>query len=164
VTGEGDPVTPAAIEEFATDEGALIARVTDRREVETDAEVDVSFADPEDAVRERVDEMELSEAALDVEEAVRADTVPDTNVRETVKRRVEEQIDDLDGFDRDESGGRDGDNADDEAETADGDDEIETADGDEPVDSNGEPAGGNGEAETADAAGTDGQVSMEDYL
>jgi len=28
----GDPVTPAAIEEFATDEGALIARVTDRRE------------------------------------------------------------------------------------------------------------------------------------
>jgi len=40
VTGEGDPVTPAAIEEFATDEGALIARVTDRREVETDAEID----------------------------------------------------------------------------------------------------------------------------
>jgi len=69
--------------------------VTDRREVETDAEIDVSFADPEDAVRERVEEMGLSEAAFDVE-AVRADTIPDTNVRETVKRRVEERIDDLD--------------------------------------------------------------------
>jgi len=30
VTGEGDPVTPAAIEEFATDEGALIDRSRDR--------------------------------------------------------------------------------------------------------------------------------------
>jgi len=149
VTGEGDPVTPAAIEEFATDQGALIARVTDRREVETDAEVDVSFADPEDAVRERVEEMGLSEAALDVEEAVRADTVPDANVRETVKRRVEERIDDLDdlgAFDRSES---DSGGADDSSET--GDDEP-TGDG-EPAD---EPTG--------DGEPTDGQISMEDYL
>ena len=100
VRGDGDPVTPAAIEEFATEEGALIARVTDRREVETDAEVDVSFADPEDAVRERIEEMSLSEAARDVDEAVRADTLPDSNVRETVKGRIEERIDDLDAFDR----------------------------------------------------------------
>ncbi|MGQ3328582.1 DNA double-strand break repair protein Mre11 [Halorubrum sp. FL23] len=156
VTGEGDPVTPAAIEEFATDEGALIARVTDRREVETDAEVDVSFADPEDAVRERVEEMGLSEAGLDVEEAVRADTVPDTNVRETVKRRIEERVDDPDdlgAFDRSEArgGARDepGDGVESEADDGGAD---ESTDGDattEPTDSGDEP---------------DGQVSMEDYL
>ena len=173
VTGEGDPVTPAAIEEFATDEGALIARVTDRREVETDAEVDVSFADPEDAVRERVEGMGLSEAARDVEEAVRADTVPDTNVRETVKRRVEERIDDLDGsdglgaFDRgeDAAGAAESDEteSDDEAPTGESDetepdDEAPTDDGDETA-----TADDDGTA-TADAAETDGQVSMEDYL
>src|SRR6056297_1085687 len=87
VTGDGEPVTPAAVEEFATEDGALIARVTDRREVETDGEVDVNFADPEDAVRDRLDEMSLSTATRDVERAVRSETVPDTNVRETVKRR-----------------------------------------------------------------------------
>ncbi|WP_424013991.1 DNA double-strand break repair protein Mre11 [Halorubrum xinjiangense] len=98
ITGEGDPVTPAAVEEFATDEGALIARVTDRREVDADGEVDVSFADPEDAVRDRLDELPLSTAARDVERAVREDTVPDTNVRETVKRRVEERLDEEEGL------------------------------------------------------------------
>ena len=152
VTGDGDPVTPAAIEEFATDEGALIARVTDRREIETDAEVDVSFADPEDAVRERVEEMSLSEAARDVDEAVRADTLPDSNVRETVKGRVEERIDDLDAF----AGGddeRDADTA--ESDEPDGDDGgAENAESDEP----------DGVASDEETSGTDGQVSMEDYL
>jgi len=161
VTGEGDPVTPAAIEEFATDEGALIARVTDRREVETDAEIDVSFADPEDAVRERVEEMGLSEAAFDVEEAVRADTIPDTNVRETVKRRVEERIDDLDdldAFDRGETVDGDAEAEDNEAELA--DDEAELADDE----TDGEPIGGKDDTATASAADIDEQVSMEDYL
>ncbi|WP_128906131.1 DNA double-strand break repair protein Mre11 [Halorubrum amylolyticum] len=154
VTGEGDSVTPAAIEEFATDEGALIARVTDRREVETDAEVDVSFADPEDAVRERVDEMGLSEAALDVEEAVRADTVPDTNVRETVKRRVEERVGELDG-----RGASDGDEPEPDSDGAElADDET---DGDE---TDGEDETGDDDTATADGDDTDGQVSMEDYL
>jgi len=153
VTGDGDPVTPAAVEEFATEEGALIARVTDRREVETDAEVDVSFADPEDAVRERIEEMALSEAARDVDEAVRADTLPDSNVRETVKGRVEERIDDLDAF---EGSGAGGDDADSDADGG---------AGTEPDD-----ADGGGEHDESDAdetdgeAATDGQVSMEDYL
>ncbi|MDZ5810259.1 DNA double-strand break repair protein Mre11 [Halorubrum sp. AD140] len=171
VTGDGDPVTPAAIEEFATDRGALIARVTDRREVETDAEVEVSFADPEDAVRERIEEMSLSEAALDVDEAVRADAVPDSNVRQTVKGRIEERIDDLDGF------GRRAETGDDEGESepvggeeaADEATDADEAIGDEAI---GDEATGD-EATDADAAtdepntespATDGQVSMEDYL
>ena len=176
ITGEGDPVTPAAVEEFATDEGALIARVTDRREVDADGEVDVSFADPEDAVRDRLDEMALSTAARDVESAVREDTVPDANVRETVKRRVEERLDeeeDLGAFEPVET--------DDDAGDADSDEpEGETVDGgsdksaDETVDDGSDepdPDGSNtdvksdsAEATDPDPASTDGQVSMEDYL
>jgi len=37
--GDGEQVTPASIEEFALDRGALIARVTDRREIETETEL-----------------------------------------------------------------------------------------------------------------------------
>ena len=128
VTGGGDPVTPAAIEEFAIDEGALIARVNDRREVETDAEIDVSFADPEDAVRERVEEMGLSEAALDIEEAVRADAVSDTNVRETVKRRVEERVEDLDSFDRATRGAGNAEGAEGESDAGDTDGQVSMED------------------------------------
>ena len=98
ITGEGDPVTPAAVEEFADAEGALVARVTDRRTVEADEEFDVSFADPEAAVRERIEGMGLSSAGLDVDDVVRSDTVADSNVRETVKGRVEERLDDPGAF------------------------------------------------------------------
>ena len=162
VTGDGDPVTPAAIEEFATEEGALIARVTDRREVETDAEVDVSFADPEDAVRERVEEMALSEAARDVDEAVRADTIPDSNVRATVKDRVEERIDDLDAFAGGETGGDDAGDAD----TNDTEEDTDESDasGDEENAETDEENAENDAAETDETPATDGQVSMEDYL
>ncbi|WP_096394056.1 DNA double-strand break repair protein Mre11 [Halorubrum trapanicum] len=185
ITGEGDPVTPAAVEEFATDEGALIARVTDRRETDADGEVDVSFADPEDAVRDRLDEMALSTAARDVERAVREDTVPDANVRETVKRRVEERLDeeaDLGAFEPVEAVDEpvdDGDGGDDESEdeTADGGgDESDPdepgpdeRDADEPEPGESDPDKSNAESDCAEAAdpdpaSTDGQVSMEDYL
>ena len=164
ITGAGDPVTPAAVEEFATDEGALIARVTDRREVDADGEVDVSFADPEDAVRDRLNEMSLSTAARDVESAVREDTVPDANVRETVKRRVEERLDDdgdLGAFEAVEAGAEaadDGDEPDSEADDGGNGEPNATERGLDESDS--DP----GEADDPDPASTDGQVSMEDYL
>ncbi|TKX85049.1 exonuclease SbcCD subunit D, partial [Halorubrum sp. SS5] len=143
VTGEGDPVTPAAVEEFATDEGALIARVTDRREVDADGEVDVSFADPEDAVRDRLDEMSLSTAARDVESAVREDTVPDANVRETVKRRVEKRLagdGDLGAFEAVEPDAEAVDDDDGGEPTAESDDAGDDApDADEPDDDEPEP-------------------------
>jgi hypothetical protein len=130
--------------------------------------VDVSFADPEDAVRERVEEMALSEAARDVDEAVRADTLPDSNVRETVKGRVEERIDDLDAF----AGGGAGDNGQGDGEGGETDEGGESdggGDGEADVDSDEEDAGVDpDETDEEDAegetSGTDGQVSMEDYL
>ncbi|MFA1610492.1 DNA double-strand break repair protein Mre11 [Halobellus rubicundus] len=93
VTGEGDPVTPASIEESLADRGALVARVTDRREGEIEASIDVSFADPDAAVDERVRDLGLSPAALDVEETIRADAVADSNVREAVESRVADLLD-----------------------------------------------------------------------
>jgi DNA repair exonuclease SbcCD nuclease subunit len=99
ITGDGEPITPASVEELALEEGALVARVTDRREFERTAESapTVDFADPDEAVRERVNDLGLSPAAIDVDDAIRGE-VADTNVRETVKRRVEERLDDVSGF------------------------------------------------------------------
>ncbi|RZV08616.1 DNA repair exonuclease SbcCD nuclease subunit [Natrinema hispanicum] len=95
VEGEGRPITPAAIEELAIDRGALVARVNDRRELpDEDDEVSVSFANPDDAVRERVRELGLSDAALEIDETVRSGDLADSNVRETVERRVRELLDD----------------------------------------------------------------------
>ena len=94
IEGEGDPVTPASIEEYAAEEGALIARVTDHREVADTDEIEVSFADPDDAVRERVRELGLSRAARDLDETVRASKVADANVTDEAERRVRELLDD----------------------------------------------------------------------
>ncbi|MFP8955595.1 DNA double-strand break repair protein Mre11 [Natrialbaceae archaeon A-CW3] len=93
VEGEGRPITPAGVEELAIERGALVARVNDRREIaDADEEVSVSFADPDDAVRERVREMGLSNAALEIDRTVRDGEVADTNVRESVERRVRELL------------------------------------------------------------------------
>ncbi|GAA0191875.1 DNA double-strand break repair protein Mre11 [Halobaculum roseum] len=92
VTGDGEPIAPAAVEEFAAERGALIARVTDRREVEAETELSVNFADPDEAVRERIGELDLSEGAREVDDVVRGD-LPDSNVREEAKRRIENRLD-----------------------------------------------------------------------
>ncbi len=181
IVGEGDPVTPAAIEAFADDAGALVARVTDRREIETETELDVSFADPESAVRERVESMGLSEAALDVDETVRSETIADANVRGTVKNRVEELLDDPGTLEPAP------DPSDDEVDEVVEDDADEPEDAveepedavEEPEDDRGDESGDRDDADGDDAArddrddeidahgeskGRDGQVSMEDYL
>ncbi|WP_049925767.1 DNA double-strand break repair protein Mre11 [Halopiger goleimassiliensis] len=95
IEGEGRPITPAAIEELAIDRGALVARVNDRRDLpDEDEEVSVSFADPDEAVRDRVRQLGLSDAALEIDETVRNDDLPDSNVRETVERRVRDLLED----------------------------------------------------------------------
>ncbi len=101
IEGEGKDVTPARVEEFASEAGALVARVTDRREIEAEADdLSVSFADPDDAVRERVREMGLSEAAHELDELVRASKVADSNVRTAVEDHVSTRIsDDVGAFD-----------------------------------------------------------------
>jgi DNA repair exonuclease SbcCD nuclease subunit len=102
ITGEGDPVTPGAVEDAAVEAGALLARVTDHRAVggdATDAAPDVDFADPDAAVRERVREMDLSDLGRRLDETVRDDAVADSNVRDRVASAVGDAVADdaLDG-------------------------------------------------------------------
>ncbi len=94
ITGDGEPVTPATIEEFALDGGALVARVTDRREIDSKTELSVSFADPDAAVDEKIREMELSEIALDIDETIRASKIANSNVRTQVKQVLEDTLED----------------------------------------------------------------------
>ena len=96
IEGAGDPIAPATIEEFAADRGALVARVTDHRELADEPDIEVSFADPDDAVRERVRDLGLSGAARDLDETIRASKVPDSNVADTVEETVRELVDDAD--------------------------------------------------------------------
>jgi DNA repair exonuclease SbcCD nuclease subunit len=92
ITGDGEPLTPASVEEAATEAGALIVRVTDRREIQEETDIGVSFADPDEAVRERVSELGLSTAARGIDETVRASKTADSNVREEVKGRVSDLL------------------------------------------------------------------------
>lgn len=93
VTGESDaPVVQSEVEESILERGALVARVNDRRETEEDEDVEVTFADPDTAVRERVEEMELSGAGREIDALVRGDDVARTNLAEEVKETVEETL------------------------------------------------------------------------
>ena len=190
VTGDGETVTPADVEQFAAERGALIARVTDRREREADAELSVSFADPDEAVRERVRELGLSEAALGVDETVRSADVADANVRERTTERVRELLEDgaADAFaPADDPGAADGEGlrpsgsrkpkaSGDGGDETDGDDPATGAatdaggDGDDSAEVTADPDGdgngsgdGDGDASAGAADGADGQVSMGDY-
>ena len=138
ITGDGEPVTPATIEEFALDRGALVARVTDRREIETDAELSVSFADPDAAVDEKIRELELSETAIDIDETVRASKVADSNVRTRVEQLVQRAVDEP---------------------TQPADEPV-----DEPVDDTGSDdlTDKDPEPTTTDSPSADGQLSLED--
>ncbi|MGM0397455.1 MAG: DNA double-strand break repair protein Mre11, partial [Halobacteriota archaeon] len=98
IEGDGGDVTPAAIEQFGQERGALVTRVNDRREFDDEADIEVSFADPDDAVRERVREMGLSDAARTIDDTVRDADVADANVRDRVKSRVESLLDEPDAF------------------------------------------------------------------
>ncbi len=160
IDGEGAEVSPARIEEFATERGALLARVNDRREFDTENISEVRFADPDDAVRERLREIGPSEAALGVDETIRDDTVADSNVRGRVTDHVRSLLDadpnafetaaDLgDGHDRDEEGPNEGDDGGSHDQTGSEDTEPGSAQVDP------------GDTETTDP---DGQVTMEDYL
>ena len=114
IEGEGDPVTPASVEEFALERGAMIARVNDRRELTEEGAVDVTFADPDLAVDRHLDELGLSEAAHGIDALVRtAEDVADSRVREATKRRVRERVkDDLASLERPPSEEVDADDAD----------------------------------------------------
>ncbi|WP_255170134.1 DNA double-strand break repair protein Mre11 [Natrononativus amylolyticus] len=175
VEGEGRPITPATIETLAVDRGALVARVNDRRELsDAPEDVSVSFADPDEAVRERIRELGLSDAALEIDRTVRDDDVVDANLRETVERRVRSLLEDDRGAfeaapDRDPAAvttvadALSGDSEENEtgSEAGEPDDAVdEESDGSGSADgSGGQPT----EVGESDEPADDGQVSMGDF-
>ncbi|WP_254838178.1 DNA double-strand break repair protein Mre11 [Natronomonas marina] len=190
LSGAGESVSAARIENFAAEEGALVARVTDRREVSEEADLDVAFADPDEAVRERVRELGLSDAARDLDETIRASKVADSNVSSEVERRVGDLLEEPSAFESAPAEepetvadrlGDDGDDADD-GPTAEDRDDPAAADGDSAEPTTDESEAGVGvagsDAPSEEGSGTDvepdveddtspagdDQASMEDYL
>jgi len=158
ITGEGEPITPAEIETVALDAGALVARVNDRREIEDTGDVSVSFADPDDAVSERIRELGLSPAARDLDETIRASKVADSKVADVIEDRVAEFVAEADEgafTSAPENGEATGETDEEDA------DETGGADGDEADGASADDGGGSTQADTG--AG-DGQATMEEYL
>ena len=84
--------------------GAVVARVNDRRDKDEDETTEVEFADPDSAVRERVDEMELTDAGREIDAVVRDKNVARTRIAEEIEESVEGFLD----ADGDEDGMEDG--------------------------------------------------------
>ncbi|XVH30762.1 DNA double-strand break repair protein Mre11 [Haloferacaceae archaeon DSL9] len=165
ITGAGESIAPAEIESFATERGALIARVTDRREFDRETEASVSFADPDDAVAERIRDLGLSPAALDIDETVRASKVADSAVREEVKRRLADRVerDGLEAFAVDDEI-ETTDSAGEKASVADETASEPTSDEDAPdsdSETTSDEAASDSDSETTTAR--DGQLSMGEY-
>jgi len=152
ITGEGEAVMPAGIEEYGDEQGALTTRVNDRRDHEEETDVDVSFADPDEVVAQRIREMGLSPAARDLDETIRASKVADSNVADEVERRVSEFVDEADpgafaaAADGDEADGTDG----------------RGAAASDPTPADADESDGAGAGSEQD--GEQSQVTMEDYL
>jgi DNA repair exonuclease SbcCD nuclease subunit len=97
LTGGGERVSSGPIEERGLGRDALTVRVNDRREFEEEVGRygEVAFADPDRAVEQRRESMDLSENGREIEQLVReTDAVPDSNVAETVEARVREWLED----------------------------------------------------------------------
>ena len=162
IAGEGEPVTPATVEEAAAEAGALTTRVTDHRELADERDVEVSFADPDEAVRERVRELGLSPAAREIDETVRASKLADSNVAGEVERRVRELVED------DETGAfrpaeDEGPEEAEEGEAPPGGDGDAEADPDSGTEDP-EPGEAERDGEGTSGTETDSQVTMGDYL
>lgn len=94
VTGGSDaPVVQSEVEEALLERGALVARVNDRRDRDDEETSEVEFADPDAAVRERLGEMELTDAGREIDALVRDGDVARTRIAEEVEERVEGSID-----------------------------------------------------------------------
>lgn len=100
VTGAGSSIKPADIEQAATEAGALVARVSDTRDRDEAAPVEVVFGDPDRAVSERLRSMGLSEVGGHIDEIVRDEAVAESNIRDRVAERTRSAVeaDDLEAF------------------------------------------------------------------
>lgn len=95
ITGEGTRVSSGKIEDAGIQAGALVVRVSDRREFE-DSEPEfqeVSFGDPDEAVRERKGDLDLSPLGSELETLARdIDGTTQSVLKETAEDRTSELL------------------------------------------------------------------------
>ena len=98
----GDPaarVTFSEVEKFLLSRNVLVPGIKDLRTGEIsldDAQMPVSFADPDDAVKEEIKKMHLSEGGFMVDEIIRDPAVVKTKVDVEVEKRLGKLIDNTD--------------------------------------------------------------------
>ncbi|MDW7731135.1 MAG: exonuclease SbcCD subunit D [Methanolobus sp.] len=98
----GDPgvkFTFSEVEKFLLSRNALIPGIKDLRTGEVsldDARMPVSFADPDDAVKEEIRKMHLTQGGLMVDEIVRDPAVVKTKVDAEVEKRIGQLLDSTD--------------------------------------------------------------------
>jgi len=102
VEGEGEPIMQAAVEQYAQQQAnALKAKFYDRRISDgTESEFDVSFADPNRAVEQRIRDMGLSELAVELEREIRGNDIAKTTLPDQIQSIVNDKLSDSpDSFD-----------------------------------------------------------------
>lgn len=136
LSGAGEPILEAPLEEYARESGAMIARVDDARAFGSNEDTeDISFADPGVAIEKRLQEMDLSVAGHDIEEEIRNGETSTSSMADDVEDEIRERIDEKeDDFipvkssdvTESESKSSDGDNRTSENEGGESDDSDET--------------------------------------
>lgn len=89
--GEGEDVMHGPIEQYGEEAGALEVRVYDRREETlSDApEMDVQFVNPDNAIDKRLQEMDITPPAADIEREVRRGETARTSMADTIQGRTD---------------------------------------------------------------------------
>ena len=171
IDGDGKPIPTASVEERLLDDGAIVARVADNRDRdETEAaDLGVEFADPDAAVDERIGELGLSSVGVELDRTIRSDSIVDSNVRETVKERVHEHLEEgpeaFEPLERDDPDTVEGDDT-----TQESDEDSTQNPGEDSTQNPGEDNTQNPDEESdqssdgTDPASTQDQASMGDFL
>ncbi|AKB86064.1 exonuclease SbcCD subunit D [Methanococcoides methylutens] len=87
------------IEEFLAGRNALVTRIRDMRhgeEVKEDRPLEVSFSDPDEAVKREITKMTLTSGGIMIDEIVRDPAVPKTKVDLEAETRIGELLNDID--------------------------------------------------------------------
>lgn len=89
-SADGPPMRTSAIEEFAEESlGAFYASARDKRDTTVDRpDTDVSFADPDEAVREHVEDMDVSPITRELESEIRSEAIAKSNLRQKTTERL----------------------------------------------------------------------------
>jgi len=99
LSGDGERVPPADIEQITDRKDALLIRVNDQREFEEEEHdfEGVGFTDPDLALRRESEDLRISEIAAEIESMARdVDTFAKSNLRDRTEELVERKVDDSD--------------------------------------------------------------------